>query len=81
MLRRQVQMFIELPPSDYVKCLMCGEFDAAAWLLSGMPLDLAKHCSAHAEEFHARLPLQPQCCVPLYYPLNDYPWRRYAAIL
>jgi hypothetical protein len=23
------------------------------------PLDLAKHCPAHAEEFHALMPLQP----------------------
>ena len=33
MLRRQIQWFIELPPSAYVKCLMCGEFDPEAWLM------------------------------------------------
>ena len=43
-----------------------------------MPLDLAVHCSAHAEQFHARLPLQPHCCVPLYHPLSDYEWRAHA---
>ena len=77
LLLRQVQIFIVFPPSKYVKCLMCGEFDAADWLFSGMPLDLAKHCAAHANGFHALLPLQPLCCDPLYHPLNDYPWRKF----
>ncbi len=59
MIRRQIQWFIELPPRAYVKCLMCGEFDPDAWLMRKTPLDLAKHCPAHAEEFHALMPLQP----------------------
>jgi hypothetical protein len=49
---------------------MCGEFDHADWLMRGTPLDLAKHCPAHAEGFHALMPLQPLCCVPLYHPHN-----------
>jgi len=78
LLARQIEFFIELHPKDYMRCVVCEEYDAAAWLDRGMPLDLAKHCSAHAEEFHARLPLRPHCCVPLYHPLSDYEWRAHA---
>jgi hypothetical protein len=81
LLRRQIRLFVQSSPQDYQRCLVCAGQEPGRWLMKHLPLDLAVHCGAHAEEFHAGLPLQPQCCVPLYHPLNDYPWRECAAEL
>jgi len=77
LLRRQVRLFINHAP-HYVACIVCAGREPAWWLLQHLPLELGRHCPAHAAGFHARVPLQPTCCAQLYHPLTAYSWRAYA---
>ena len=56
---RQIKYFIKLHPTFYQPCFLCEEKkyprDCVTTLIKS--LDLAKHCAAHAAEFHARMPI------------------------
>jgi hypothetical protein len=74
---RQVKYFIKLHPSVYQPCILCEEKEHPIACLTTLkkPLDIVKHCAAHADEFHARLPIEPLCCEPLYHPHGENSWR------
>jgi hypothetical protein len=56
---RQVKYFIKLHPTVHQPCILCEEKAYPRGCLNTLSkqLHLAKHCAAHAAEFHARTPI------------------------
>jgi hypothetical protein len=76
-LRRHVRLFVEHAP-DSAQCLVCAGKDPALWLLKGLPIEVARHCLAHAGIFHTRIAQSVCCNVDMYHPSRFYDWRAHA---